>query len=161
RVIASIRAVVDDLRPPALSGASLADAVAGHARVLAFAQSIDLTLDLSGATLVPDWAVRDLYRIAQEAIGNALRHAGAKRVAVRIVPADGDVLLEVEDDGIGFDPATVTLGSGVHGMRERAAVLGGDLEIDRAALGGTRVRFLLRLLSQSAGAPADSPRDQA
>lgn len=160
RVIASIRSVVDDLRPPALSGASLADAVAGHARVLAFAQSVDLTLDLSGATLVPDWAVRDLYRIAQEAIGNALRHAGARRVAVRIVPADGDVLLEVEDDGVGFDPAKVTLGSGVHGMRERAAVLGGDLEIDRASLGGTRIRFLLRLLSQPASAPAESPPDE-
>ena len=146
RVIASIRGVVDDLRPPALSGASLADAVAGHARVLAFAQSVQLDLDLSGATLVPDWAVRDLYRIAQEAIGNALRHAGARRVSVRIVPAGSDVLLEVEDDGVGFDPSAVTLGSGVHGMRERAAVLGGDLEIDRASLGGTRIRFLLRLL---------------
>ena len=156
RVIASIRGVVDDLRPPALSGTSLADAIAGHARVLAFAQSVKLDLDLPGATLVPDWAVRDLYRIAQEAIGNALRHAGAKRVAVRIVPSGSDVLLEVEDDGVGFDPAAVTLGSGVHGMRERAAVLGGDLEIDRATLGGTRIRFLLRLLPAAAG-PAEVP----
>jgi len=67
-------------------------------------------------------------------------------VSVRIVPVGNDVLLEVEDDGVGFDPSAVALGSGVHGMRERAAVLGGDLEIDRASLGGTRNRFLLRLL---------------
>jgi signal transduction histidine kinase len=156
RVIASIRSVVDDLRPPALSGTSLADAIAAHARVLAFAQSVKLDLDLSGATLVPDWAVRDLYRIAQEAIGNALRHAGATQVAVRIVPSGGDVLLEIVDDGVGFDPSAVTLGSGVHGMRERAAVLGGDLEIDRSALGGTRIGFLLRLLP-SPGVSADAP----
>ena len=156
RVIASIRGVVDDLRPPALSGASLADAIAGHARVLAFAQGVKLDLELSGATLVPDWAVRDLYRIAQEAIGNALRHAGARQVRVRIVPSGTDVLLEVEDDGTGFDPSAVTLGSGVHGMRERAAVLGGDLEIDRSPLGGARIRFLLRLLPAPV-APADPP----
>jgi len=124
--------------------------------VLAFAQSVKLDLDLSGATLVPDWAVRDLYRIAQEAIGNALRHAGAKQVRVRIVPSGSDVLLEVDDDGIGFDTSAVTLGSGVHGMRERAAVLGGDLEVERAPLGGARIRFLLRLLP-SAGMPAEPP----
>jgi len=144
-VIASIRGVVDDLRPPALTGASLADAIGGHARVLAFAQGVALSSDFSGAALVPEWAVRDLYRLAQEAVGNALRHSGAKRLAVRVVALGGDVLVEVEDDGAGFDPATVTLGSGVHGMRERAAVLGGDLEIGRGELGGTRVRFVLRV----------------
>lgn len=144
-VIASIRGVVDDLRPPALTGASLGDAIAGHARVLAFAQGVTLSSDFSGAALVPEWAVRDLYRLAQEAVGNALRHSGAKRLAVRVVPLGGDVLVEIEDDGAGFDPTTVTLGSGVHGMRERAAVLGGDLEIGRGELGGTRVRFVLRV----------------
>lgn len=159
RVIASIRGVVDDLRPPALTGTSLADAIAGHARVLAFAQSVRLELDLSGATLVPDWAVRDLYRIAQEAIGNALRHAGAKQVRVRIVPSGSDVLLEVEDDGVGFDPSAVTLGSGVHGMRERAAVLGGDLEVERSSLGGARIRFLLRLLPSAATVAEPPPLD--
>src|SRR5690606_19889447 len=127
-------------------------------------QGVALDTDLSGAARVPEWAVRDLYRIAQEAIGNALRHSGAKRIEVRVVPSGSDVLLEVEDDGAGFDVATATLGSGVHGMRERAAVLGGDLEIDRGPLGGTRLRFLLRLLP--GGGTADDaarggdPRDQ-
>ena len=64
------------------------------------------------------------------------------------------MLLEVQDDGVGFDPSAVTLGSGVHGMRERAAVLGGDLEIERSALGGAAIRFLLRLLP-AAGASTD------
>jgi signal transduction histidine kinase len=154
RVIASIRGVVDDLRPPALSGTSLADAISGHARVLAWAQGVELASDFSGTELVPDWAVRDLYRIAQEAVGNALRHAGASRLVLRIVPSGGDVLLEVADDGVGFDPATAVLGGGVLGMRERAAVLGGDLEIDRGPLGGARVRLLLRLLPATPAAPA-------
>jgi hypothetical protein len=111
-------------------------------------------MDLSGAESVPEWAVRDLYRIALEATANALRHAGAKRITIRLVVVDSDVALEIEDDGVGFDPATSPLGSGVQGMRERAAVLGGDLEIERGAMGGTRVRFLLRLLQPNAGGAA-------
>jgi signal transduction histidine kinase len=142
-VIAAIRSVVDDLRPPALSGASLAEAISGHARVLTWARSVDLTLDLTGAPDVPEWAARDLYRIAQEGTANALRHANPTRLWIRLVRSDADTVLEVEDDGVGFDPATSPLGSGIHGMRERAAALGSDLEIGPGAFGGTRLRIVV------------------
>ena len=69
------------------------------------------------------------------------------------------VHLDVVDDGIGFDPSAVTLGSGVHGMRERAAVLGGDLEVERSSLGGARIRFLLRLLPSAATVAEPPPLD--
>ena len=144
-VIAAIRAVVDDLRPPALRGGSLEEAIAGHARVLAWAQGIELSLDLPGAETVPEWAARDLYRIAQEATANALRHASAKRIWIRLVREGGDTILEVEDDGVGFDVETSSLGSGVQGMRERAAILGAELDLGRREKGGTRVRLILRL----------------
>jgi two-component system sensor histidine kinase UhpB len=153
-VIAALRGVVDDLRPPALSAVSLEEAIAGHARLATFARGIELSLDLTAAATVPEWAARDLYRIAQEATANALRHANGKRLWIRLVLADADTILEVEDDGVGFDVATAPLGSGVQGMRERAAVLGGDLEIGPGAFGGTRVRFVARL---QPGSPLDAP----
>lgn len=154
-VIAAIRGLVDELRPPALTGVSLEEAIAGHARVLAWAQGVELDLDLSGAAGVPDWAARDLYRIAQEATANALRHAAASRLAIRLVKSGSDTVLEVEDDGVGFDPARTPLGSGLQGMRERAAILGGDVEITRRGARGTLIRLVLHLQAPaSPGEPA-------
>jgi two-component system sensor histidine kinase UhpB len=146
---------VDDLRPPALSGASLAEAISGHARVLTWARGIDLTLDLAGAPDVPEWAARDLYRIAQEGTANALRHGNPTRLWIRLVRSDADTVLEVEDDGVGFDPETSPLGSGIQGMRERAAVLGSDLEIGPGAFGGTRLRVVVPVQPGTAGVDAD------
>src|SRR6185369_12439797 len=102
-VIGAIRRVVDDLRPSGLGELSLEQAIAGHARILAFAHGVELSLDLSGAATVPDWAIRDVYRIAQEAIANALRHAAPARLAIRLVQSANETTLEVEDDGCGFD----------------------------------------------------------
>ena len=133
-VIAAIRSVVDDLRPPALSGASLAEAISGHARVLTWARGIDLTLDLAGAPDVPEWAVRDLYRIAQEGTANALRHANPTRLWIRLVRSDADTVLEVEDDGVGFDPETSPLGSGIQGCASGRPSRS-DLEIGPGASG--------------------------
>jgi signal transduction histidine kinase len=144
-VLAAIRRVVDDLRPSSLGEITLEEAIAGHARVLAFARGVELSLDLSGASTVPDWALRDVYRIAQEACANALRHGAPKRLAIRLAHADGETTLEVEDDGAGFEVDAVPAGSGLHGMRERAAALGGDLEIRSAAGRGSLVRLSLRL----------------
>jgi two-component system NarL family sensor kinase len=150
RVIAAIRHVVDDLRPSDLGRVSLAEAIAGHARILSFGRGIELAVDLAGAGDVPDWAMRDLYRIAQEATANAVRHAGARRLAIRLVSRDGATVLEVEDDGAGFDPAAAAVGSGLAGMRERAAALGADLDIESVAGAGTRVRVTLRLAGEAA-----------
>ena len=143
-VIAAIRRVVDDLRPSGLGELSLEQAIAGHARILAFAHGVELSLDLSGSATVPDWAIRDVYRIAQEATANALRHAAPRRLTVRLVHATGATTLEVEDDGCGFELDGVALGGGIRGMRERAAALGADLEISTRPGGGSRVRVSLR-----------------
>jgi signal transduction histidine kinase len=83
-----------------------------------------------------------IYRIVQEALSNAARHSGAERVSVRMVRRDGQLSLHVDDGGKGFDPEAV-LGeaktSGLLGMRERAAALGGHLTIDAAKGLGTRL----------------------
>lgn len=85
----------------------------------------------------------NLYRIAQEAVTNALRHAGARRIAISLDAVGGRVLLQVGDDGAGFDAATMAPGAGLGNMRNRAAAIGAALTIDSAPGQGTRVRCQL------------------
>ena len=77
------------------------------------------------------------YRIAQEALTNVVRHAGATRAVVAIERLGDELLLTVDDDGSGVDDSVE--GSGILGMRERAALLGGSVELGRSPRGGTRV----------------------
>lgn len=143
--LATLRHLVDELRPHDLGRTSLAEAIAAHARILTFGRGIELTLELDADGAVPDWAARDIYRIAQEATANAVRHAGPHRIAIRLRASERETLLEVEDDGSGFDPEHVAVASGLAGMRERAAALGADLEVSSGLGRGTCVRLVLRL----------------
>ncbi|MDR6904492.1 signal transduction histidine kinase [Agromyces sp. 3263] len=77
------------------------------------------------------------YRIAQEALTNVVRHAGATRTVVAVERLGDELLLTVDDDGSGADGSAE--GSGILGMRERAALLGGSVELARSPRGGTRV----------------------
>ncbi|TAK01962.1 MAG: sensor histidine kinase [Chloroflexota bacterium] len=82
----------------------------------------------------------ELLRIAQEALANVRRHAGASSVTVRVEHYRGEVLLTVADDGIGFDPASVAdAGFGLSAMRERAALVGGRLTINSVPGHGTEI----------------------
>jgi signal transduction histidine kinase len=85
-----------------------------------------------------------VLRIAQEALQNALRHADANRVALRLRTENGRLLLEVEDDGVGFEPDAPDLRArrlGLTSMEERSRRLGGRLEIRSAPGSGTTVRL--------------------
>jgi two-component system sensor histidine kinase NreB len=84
----------------------------------------------------------NLYRIAQEALNNVTKHAQAKHVDVLLERRDQQVVLIVEDDGIGFDvekQLNVYSSMGVMGMRERAALIGGSLEIESSTKDGTTI----------------------
>lgn len=91
-----------------------------------------------------------LYRIAQEAITNILRHANAGRASVVLLRRDGAIMLLVEDDGVGFDAASVqgngaTACLGLIGMKERATLLGGDLAVESVPGSGTTIRVRIPL----------------
>lgn len=144
RVIAGIRRVVDDLRGPDLEGVSLPEAISAHAEILGRGRGVDVDVETAPDFSVPSWAVRDLYRIAQEAIANAVRHGAPRHLRIRLARDELGVLLEVADDGAGFDPASVVSSGGMLGMRERADALGADLEIDSGPGRGTRVRVRLQ-----------------
>jgi signal transduction histidine kinase len=79
-----------------------------------------------------------LFRVVQEAISNIAKHAEAETVLIQCGPVDGDLVIEIEDDGRGFDPAQVSVsgetarGLGLLGMRERVELVGGRLTVDAA-----------------------------
>ena len=141
-----LRSLVFELRPPDLERDGLAGALRKHVELLRRLQQREIELDVC-ERLGPD-AARDgeVLRIAQEALQNALRHSGADRVAVRLHGENGALLLEVEDDGAGFDPDTPGLRSrrlGLTSMEERARRVGGRLAIRSAPGAGTTVRLEL------------------
>jgi signal transduction histidine kinase/ligand-binding sensor domain-containing protein len=104
----------------------------------------------AGIALRPE-ARRELYLILKEALHNAARHARAQEVGIDVRAADGELVAEVRDDGVGFSPGagesaeSSRSGYGLRNLRERAARLGGILTIDSAPGSGTRVRLSLRL----------------
>lgn len=79
-----------------------------------------------------------IYYLVSEALANVAKHAGASRASVSIAPADGSVRIEVTDDGVGG--ARVGTGSGLTGLADRIAALGGSLEVRSPSGGGTTVR---------------------
>jgi signal transduction histidine kinase len=99
-----------------------------------------VNLDPLPAALSEDTALC-LFRVAQEALNNVARHAGARMATVRLREADGGLLLAVSDDGVGFEPAST--GKGMHlglaGMRERLRLVDGSLDIESAPGQGTTI----------------------
>jgi signal transduction histidine kinase len=96
-----------------------------------------------------------LFRVAQEAVTNALKHAAAGRIVIRFVRCARGVRLVVEDDGVGFDPSSPGGHEpaptwGLLGMRERMAAVGGQVQIDSVPGRGTRITAEVQLDHQSA-----------
>ncbi|CAA9316796.1 MAG: integral membrane sensor signal transduction histidine kinase [uncultured Lysobacter sp.] len=145
------------LRPPILDDLGLASALRWLVRSSGEASGIDITLDLQPLPDLDGEMQTLLFRVAQEAINNATKHAKAQHIVVRLV-ARGDTLqLQVADDGRGFDPSQAVHagGSGLGGMRERLRLYDGRLELHSAPGEGTRVRALVPLLARS-GTPMPS-----
>ncbi len=139
--LAEMRALLFELRPESLEVEGLVAALQKQADSLRARHRVEVDADLPPEPLAPLEVKEALYRIAQEALNNTVKHARATRVTLRLAPDDGALLLEVRDDGRGFDPSAPFPGHlGLRSMRERAAALGGDISIESALGEGTRVR---------------------
>jgi len=90
-----------------------------------------------------------VYRLVQEGLNNVSKHSMARRADITVRASGGSIEVEVRDDGVGFEPNLVREGFGLVGMRERAALLGGTLEIDSTRGSGTRLRAEIPLLTRA------------
>ena len=139
-----LRSLVFELRPLDLELDGLGGALRKHVGLVGRLEGLEIELTIENEP--PADPARDLevLRIAQEAIQNAVKHSHASHVTV-VLRGDGNrLLLEIEDDGVGFDPAAEGIRSrrlGLTSMEERAERLGGTLEIRSAAGAGTTVRL--------------------
>jgi signal transduction histidine kinase len=146
QALEELRSLIFELRPPDLERDGLCGALRKHVEVLRRLQpgagEIDLDVD---AEIEGDPARdRELLRIAQEALQNAVRHAHAQHVNVRLTQQNGHLLLEVADDGVGFDPDAPDLRSrrlGLTSMEERAERIGARLEIKSQSGQGTAIKL--------------------
>jgi signal transduction histidine kinase/DNA-binding LacI/PurR family transcriptional regulator len=145
--LTEMRALILQLRPDALHEEGLIAAVRRHASAVASREGIDVRVLADGDHLpLKEDAERELFRVVQEALHNSVKHARPGRVDIRLAEpagAPGTLVVEVTDDGIGFDPTIPYPGHlGLAGMRERTARLGGSFTVNSCPT-GTTVRLVL------------------
>ena len=136
-----VRRIARRLRPEALEELGLQSALAALAA--AFGEQAQLRIERRLEPGLPLSEEQELvvYRIAQEALTNAARHAGATEVRLHLERADEGVILTVRDDGVGLPPGAFRSSHGIRGMRERAMLIGAQLTIAAVPVGGTEVKL--------------------
>jgi signal transduction histidine kinase len=153
---AELRAVIDGLAPPDLAASGLVASIRSYAVLIGRTYGGHVRVQAEEVPPLDRSVQTALYRVAQEAISNALRHSGSTEVSVTIrrrpgrggrggfggsPPRGGTVQLEVADHGSGFDPADPRAGHGLDSMRERARAASGRLSIASRPGAGTTVRL--------------------
>jgi two-component system CheB/CheR fusion protein len=156
-----------ELRPAALYDLGLAPALRDYVTQWSNNYNIHAEFDTIGigAERLRSDVEINMYRIAQEALNNVYKHAQATKTNVVLQRRDNSLVLSVEDNGVGFDTVDVDehgRGIGLIGMRERAALMNGSVEIERAASGGTTVLISAPWMLRADGAePPTEPRRPA
>jgi len=140
-----LRLLIYELRPSALADEGLVEALRKRLETVENRAGIEAHLQTENSVNLAEDIQSDLYHITLEALNNALKHAQASKVSVRIEQDEDGLRLDVEDDGIGFDLDTAEGrgGLGLSTMRERARSLGGILTIEANAGQGTCVKVII------------------
>jgi nitrate/nitrite-specific signal transduction histidine kinase len=145
--LAEMRLLIYELRPPVLEKVGLVAALQARLQAVEGRAGLKTEFKVDGVDHLPHATEEGLYRIAQEALNNALKHARAHRIGVYL-RQNGDALaLEIADDGVGFEPvqASAQGGMGLSAMGERIAQLGGRLKVESNPGQGTRVLVELQV----------------
>jgi signal transduction histidine kinase len=136
-------AALEDLRdlargiyPPLLADKGLTVALQAQARKAA----VPVTVEADGIGRFPQEVEATVYFCTLEALANVAKYAGADRASVRLATTDGDLRFEVHDDGVGFDRTATGYGTGLQGMADRLAALGGELIVTSAPGSGTTIQ---------------------
>ncbi|MGI8552652.1 MAG: histidine kinase [Dehalococcoidia bacterium] len=139
--LAEMRALIFELRPDSLETEGLVAALERQATLLRARHNVAVEMNLCDEPEMPLECKETLYRIAQEAMYNTVKHARATQVEVCLECRDGEAMLTIGDNGIGFDPSGAFPGHlGLRSMRERAARMGGTLDIQSTPGHGACIR---------------------
>jgi signal transduction histidine kinase len=142
RLSEDVHSLAYQLHPSVLEELGLAEALRTECERIGRKSRVDLSVDLDPlpAVLGKDAALC-LFRVAQEALNNMARHAGARATSLTLRQMDGGLLIAVRDDGVGFDPSSPGKGRslGLASMRERVRLVNGTLDIESAAGRGTAI----------------------
>jgi signal transduction histidine kinase len=154
--LAEMRALIFELRPESLETEGLVSALEKQAAATRARYRLEVDTALPAEEPDAPLAVKEaLYRIAQEAMHNTVKHARASKITLRLDADAGALTLEVSDDGAGFDPDGEFPGHlGLRSMRERVSALSGTLELESELGAGTRLRAAVPLRMQRAAAGA-------
>lgn len=134
-----VQELAHGIMPVSIDAEGLRDALDSLARGVA--PNIACRFDHAGnVSIVDNTTASHVYRIAQEALNNAIRHGKADSVQIRLRETDGKFILEIEDNGVGFEPFTTSHGMGLRTMEYRASLIGGILQFERAPQRGMIVR---------------------
>jgi signal transduction histidine kinase len=140
--LADTRLAAERIRPPRLAERGLASAL--RAMTSTPGGLVEVTIGPGSDVRIRAEAELDVYRIAQEAVRNAVQHASASRIRVALTRTPNGLQLEVVDDGSGFDRSTIDPRRlGIVGMGERAAAIGGGLDVESRVGEGTRIRLTI------------------
>ncbi len=142
--LAEMRALIFELRPESLEIEGLVAALTKQVAVLRARYNLTVETDLGEEPHLPIEMKHALYRIAQEALHNIVKHARANKVILRLAREANEIILEVRDNGRGFDPAGSFPGHlGLRSMQERATKVGGTLTMESLQGQGARVEIRL------------------
>ena len=141
QALKDLRLLLYELRPPVLEEVGLAGALQRRLDAVEDRAGMHVSLHADPFLELPAWLEDGLYHIAQEALNNVLKHARATSVSAAIEQRNGELVMEILDDGQGFDVARVRRrgGMGLKGMQERAQKLGGTLHIESKPGHGTKL----------------------
>ncbi|HEX6130056.1 MAG TPA: GAF domain-containing protein, partial [Candidatus Limnocylindria bacterium] len=139
--LAEMRTLIFELRPQGLETDGLAQALRNHGAAVQSRTGMSVSVEVDYEERLPIDVEESLYRIAQEALHNVVKHANAEHARIFLGQVGRELRLVVEDDGVGFDPVAVPRGHlGLVGMRQRAERIGGELHIVPRPGGGSRVK---------------------
>ncbi len=151
--IVKLRRLITELRPASLDTIGLEAALQAlseqHVQAAGIEVSCDFELPRDEAARPTPVLETAVYRMVQEALNNVSKHSMASRAELVVRVHPGAIEIRVSDDGVGFEPSLAREGFGLVGMRERAALLGGTLEVDSTRGAGTRLRAEIPLTTRA------------
>jgi len=152
-----LRVIMYNLKPTSLDILGLRETIQRYAEQFEEEYAISTNVELQGLDSIPPSVELTVFRILQEELTNVRKHSNAGSVKIKSETSQGDLILTVEDDGVGFDPKMLEAEqeSGKHlglmALRERAELLGGDLNIDSLPGMGTRIIVRLPMITGGEG----------